>query len=69
MIHVINGAVIITACARLQSFFSSYTFPSAEGLTVSKKLLLAVCQKSLRVISLSLFHWTANTARNILHKV
>lgn len=70
MIHVINGAVIITPCARLQSFFfSSYTFPSAEGLTVSKKLLLAVCQKSLRVISLSLFHWTAKTARNILHKI
>lgn len=48
MIRVINGAVIITACARLQSFFSSYTFPSAEGLTDSKKLLLAVCQKILK---------------------
>lgn len=29
-------------------FFSSYTFPSAEGLTDSKKLLLAVCQKILK---------------------
>ena len=45
MIHVINGAVIITACARLQSLFPSYTFPSAEGLIFFKKLLLAVCQK------------------------
>jgi len=36
MIHVINGTVIIIACARLQSFFPSYTFPSAEGLVFFK---------------------------------
>ena len=49
MIRVINGAVIITACIRLQSLFISVIFPSAEGLLEKKKkLLLAICQKNLQ---------------------
>lgn len=70
MIHVINGSVIITACMRLQSLFISVTFPSAEVLVKKKKALISnLPKKSSRVISLSLFPWTAKPVSGSLHKV
>lgn len=69
MIRVINGSVIITACMRLQFLFISVTFPSAEGLVKKKALISNLPKKSSRVISLSLFPWTAKPVSGSLHKV
>ena len=78
MTHVINGAVIITAYMRLQSLFFFFFFPyfpSAEGLVKKKEkkkkktLISNLPKRSLRVISLSLFAWTAQSVSGSLHKV